>query len=192
MKKVHEILDSKNNVVGYTVYGAFDSLIVYLNGNGYNDFMHGETRDFKFYCIQYGWDFKLRKLSTTKNLESKDLMDMSYAERVCSALFKCFYETDMHWKTLRKVPTCTDIQKIAYQSIQSHIISHTINSIVVTGYLNRFTDSTVLAAKFCLTFTQKLEQQDLSDLENVLNVSDFYYYPSTKMVEFYKTFTFKE
>ena len=192
MDKLHDIVDEYNKVVGYTVKGTFDSLIVYLHGNGYDHHMHGETSNFAYYCTMYGWKYTLREVAQTQAMETKDLMDMSYPERICSACYQLFSMVEEYWKTTQRPPTCVDVQKFAYQTMQTHIISHTIEKITVTGYIGRL-PTVSLTAKVQIEFTQKLVDSDQSDLANLLGniVSDFYYYKSSKIMEFQKTFEFE-
>ena len=189
--KKHDIVDARGISVGYTVAGTFGNLIVYLHGNGYDNYMHGETGNFQFYCTQFGWNYSLREILVPD--QSKPITDMLYPERVCNAFATVVDEVNTMWDTTSKVPTCSDIQKLMYRALSTYIISHTVDHLAITGYINRVPGQNDLSliADFAVSFTQQLVSDDIVDIEQGLaGTHSFYYYKSTKVMEFKYTFNF--
>lgn len=91
-KRLHTIKDNNTGcIVGYTVEGTFDNLLIFLDGFGYENFLHGETGNFKFYCVQFGWNYSLIEyrdtdLSVSKSIETNP-DKMSFSEKVVACLF---------------------------------------------------------------------------------------------------------
>ena len=62
-KKVHNIKDKSGRIVGYTREGVNGALLIYLKEfNGMEDYFHGETSNFQYYCVNLGWDYHLEKI----------------------------------------------------------------------------------------------------------------------------------
>lgn len=63
-EKLHTIKDKDSGKhVGYINKGIDGSLLIFLNDFvGKTNYLHGETRDFKSYCAQYGWNYELEDL----------------------------------------------------------------------------------------------------------------------------------
>ena len=93
-KRLNSIRDKDSGkIVGYTMEGLFDNILIYLDGFGYEDYFHGETGNFSYYCTLYGWNYELVELRdnvpepTANKSFSKDVGSMTVAEKLAFAIY---------------------------------------------------------------------------------------------------------
>ena len=186
MNKTHIIKDNKTGKqVGYTKDGTLGRLMIFLNEPTPDHFVC-EIESFAYFCTLYGYDYTLEEFSETSTSDFPTRLYAAYKE-ACSDIMN-------YWSNTSAVPTAIDMQKFFYRACSKFVLSHAIDTINVTGYGTPRAHGTIVyefASHFRIVLDVPLSGDEVVAMQSLfVDVSDFYYYKATNVLEFRKTFVY--